>query len=133
MKIGAAAEALGISTSAIRFYERKGLIRPIGRVSGQRELDETTLLTLKFVKFAQSAGFTLDETARLLDMGIGEARSNTDWLSFLKRKRTVIRQQIDDLHRMDDLIGQFQNCDCADLSECTAAPTSGGNGEQEID
>ncbi len=133
MRIGAAAKAIGISTSAIRFYERKGLIRPIGRVSGRRELDQSTLLTLKFLKFAQSAGFTLDEAARLLDIGFGDTRDHKDWLSLLERKRASVRDQIDDLQRMDELLGKFQTCSCADLSDCMLASSSAGTGEQGID
>lgn len=133
MRIGAAAERLGISASAIRFYERKGLIRPIGRVSGRREVDQSTLLTLKFLKFAQSAGFTLDEAARLLDIGFGEARNDADWALFLKGKRASVREQIDDLQRMDELLGKFQTCACADLSDCMAPPSASGTGEHGID
>ncbi len=118
MKIGAAAEELGITSSTIRFYERKGLIRPIGRVSGRRELDEDTLLTLRFLKLAKSAGFTLAEATQLLEIGFGEIREMDDWLEFLRGKREAVRAQMADLRRMDTMLEKFQDCTCVDLADC---------------
>ncbi len=118
MKIGAAAEELGITSSTIRFYERKGLIRPIGRVSGRRELDEDTLLTLRFLKLAKSAGFTLAEATQLLEIGFGEIREMDDWLEFLRGKRKAVRAQMADLRRMDTMLEKFQDCTCVDLADC---------------
>lgn len=124
MKIGAAAEELGINSSTIRFYERKGLIRPIGRVSGRREVDEETLLTLRFLKLAKSAGFTLAEATQLLEIGFGEAREMDDWLGFLKDKRKAVRDQMADLKRMDSLLEKFQDCACVDLQDCMSVPST---------
>jgi len=124
MKIGAAAEELGITSSTIRFYERKGLIRPIGRISGRREVDEETLLTLRFLKLAKSAGFTLAEATRLLEIGFGEVREMDDWLEFLRDKRQAIRDQMADLRRMDSLLEKFQDCTCVDLQDCMSVPSA---------
>lgn len=124
MKIGVAAKELGITSSTIRFYERKGLIRPIGRVSGRRELDENTLHTLKFLKFAKSAGFQLSEVTTLLEIGFGDQRETKEWTDFLSKKRTELAQRIEDLRRMHDLLGQFEKCECVDLKDCMSAPQS---------
>lgn len=121
MKIGAVAELLSMPSSTIRYYEQEGLIKPIGRVAGRREFDEQSILTLRFLKVAQSAGFALSEIRQLLDMGFGEERRDEDWLTFLKNKRSSVKAQIQDLYMMDDMLSKFEVCKCTSLSECMTA------------
>lgn len=118
MQIGAVAEALGISPSAIRYYERRGLIRPVGKVAGRREFDDQTILTLRFLKLAQAAGFTLAEMQRLLEMGFGDTRPQADWLAFLDSKRKALQRQIEEVRRMDVLLEKFEKCNCPTLADC---------------
>ncbi|QNQ10223.1 MerR family transcriptional regulator [Sphingomonas alpina] len=62
MKIGELARAAGISTSRIRFYEEKGVIRPADRTgNGYRDYPETTLEALRMILLAQSLGLSLAE------------------------------------------------------------------------
>lgn len=133
MQIGAAAEALGIATSAIRFYERKGLIQPIGRVSGRRELDDQTITTLRFLKLAQSVGFTLSEVGQLLEIGFGNARHDKDWLTFLQSKRGAVKNQIQNLQRMDMMLKKFESCTCPTLDDCMTKPSTRLTQETNID
>lgn len=118
MQIGAVAQAVGMSSSAIRYYERRGLIPPVGRVAGRREFDRKSILTLRFLKLAQTAGFTLIETQKLLEMGFGDARPQTDWLTFLDSKRKALRQQMEEIKCMDAMLGKFANCTCPSLEDC---------------
>lgn len=133
MRIGAVAEALGIASSAIRYYERKGLIQPIGRIAGRRELDDETITTLRFLKLAQSAGFALDEVQRLLDIGFGNARKQEDWHVFLRSKRSAVKEQIEDLRRMDEMLQKFEGCTCTSLSDCMGKPATAQRGVSKID
>lgn len=118
MQIGAVAEKLGISSSSIRYYERRGLIKPVGRVAGRREFDQQSIMTLKFLKLAQAAGFTLDESQILLKMGFGEKRQNDDWVDFLTQKRKSLQIRAKELKRMDFMLEQFETCTCPSLAEC---------------
>ena len=118
MQIGAVAEAVGISPSAIRYYERRGLIQPVGRRAGRREFDDQSILTLHFLKLAQAAGFTLVETQKLLEMGFGDNRPQADWLDFLRNKREELRRKTNEMRRMDDLLEKFQECTCTSLADC---------------
>lgn len=122
MRIGTVAEQLGLTTSAIRFYERKGLIPPVGRVGSTREFDTRTILTLRFLKMAQKAGFTLSEAKTLLEIGFGPARPQSDWSGFLTRKREMIRQQMLELQRMDMMLAQIETCTCPSLEQCMSHP-----------
>ena len=63
--IGRLAERAGITTSAIRFYERTGVLPQPERVGGQRRYGPDAVRRLEVLAVAKRAGFTLDE-ARLL-------------------------------------------------------------------
>lgn len=128
MQIGAAAKEIGMTTSAIRYYERRGLIRAIDRVSGRREFDEKSILTLRFLKLAKSAGFTLVEAQRLLEMGFGDLRPQADWQDFLGTKRAALRTQIEEAKKMDNLLAKFESCTCPTLAECLSSPNDTAQG-----
>jgi DNA-binding transcriptional MerR regulator len=67
--IGDLAKLAGVKTDTIRFYEKRGLLPKPGRaVSGYRAYDERSLKQLRFIKQAQSLGFSLDEIRRILDL-----------------------------------------------------------------
>lgn len=65
--IGAAARRLGLRTSALRYYEQRGLVRPARRVRGQRVYGRPELRRLAFVQIAQRLGIPLDTAAAVLD------------------------------------------------------------------
>ncbi len=67
MLIGQVADALGIPTRTVRFYERKGLLpEPRRADNGYRVYDDTTLARLGFIRSAQAAGLTLAEIASII-------------------------------------------------------------------
>ena len=91
MKIGEIAKAAGVSTSRIRFYERKGIIPPGDRgANGYRDYPADLVALLRFIEQAQGLGFTLREIS---DVGIGTGEhivSCTDALVLLARKHQSI-------------------------------------------
>ncbi|MFN2475483.1 MAG: heavy metal-responsive transcriptional regulator [Chthoniobacterales bacterium] len=67
--IGQLAEAAGVKPDTVRFYERVGLLpKPDRAPSGYRAYDEAALTRLRFIKKAQSLGFSLDEVRRILSL-----------------------------------------------------------------
>lgn len=69
MLIGELADAAGVTSQAIRFYERKGLLPNAERgANGYRVYDESTLTRLRFVNVAQTAGLTLSEIGSIIDL-----------------------------------------------------------------
>ena len=72
--IGKLAEAGGVGVETVRFYQRKGLLMTPDRNGGFRYYDEQTIRRLKFIRQAQTAGFTLSEIGELLDLDAGEDR-----------------------------------------------------------
>lgn len=69
MLIGELAQAVGLPSQTIRFYERKGLLpAPARGANGYRTYDEATLVRLRFVQTAQAAGSTLAEIGTIIDL-----------------------------------------------------------------
>ena len=65
--IGQIAEAVGVATSALRYYEREGLLKPTGRSpAGYRLYDRNAVEQLRFIRSAQSVGFSLQDIKALL-------------------------------------------------------------------
>lgn len=68
-RIGDVASATGVSADTLRFYEKRGLLRPIGRrASGYREYSSEAVRLVRFIRRAQSLGFTLAEVEDLIGL-----------------------------------------------------------------
>lgn len=85
MRIGEAAQAAGIGVETIRYYERRGLIARPGRpVCGARSYPEETVARIRFIREAQSIGFSLREIKELVslkldpDTDCGEVRARAN-------------------------------------------------------
>ncbi len=76
MSIGEVARKMGLRSSAIRYYERLGLIPKAPRVSGRRRYDERVLERLAMVRFAKHVGFSIAEIKVLLRGVDGRAVRN---------------------------------------------------------
>src|SRR5574341_992931 len=69
LTIGTIARRAGFRTSAVRYYEARGLLKPSARLpNGYRIYDDSAVSLLQFVRRAQSLGITLKETKKLLDL-----------------------------------------------------------------
>lgn len=75
LTIGKLAAAGGVGVETIRFYQRRGLLKQPTRESGIRRYGSEDLRRLRFIKQAQTAGFTLEEIKELLKLDAGEDRS----------------------------------------------------------
>jgi MerR family redox-sensitive transcriptional activator SoxR len=87
--IGEVAERAGVSTSAIRYYERRGLIAADARRSGQRRYHAETLRRLVFIGMLQDAGLALDEIE-----GILHAPDVRAWKSIARRRLAALDEEI---------------------------------------
>ena len=75
MRISDLAQAAGVGVETVRFYQRKGLLAvPRGDAPGGRHYDEDDLRRLRYVRQAQTAGFTLAEIARLIELSHSDDR-----------------------------------------------------------
>ena len=103
LTIGRLAEAGGVGVETVRYYQRRGLLGIPTRSGGVRRYDTTDLRRLRFIRHAQSAGFTLEEIKELLDLDAGNDRARVYELATaridaisgkmkeLERARTALR------------------------------------------
>ena len=75
MTIGKLAAAGGVGVETIRFYQRRGLLAEPDRGGGIRRYDADDLRRLRFVRQAQTAGFTLEEIGQLLALDATDDRA----------------------------------------------------------
>ena len=118
MKIGDVSEKLNIPASTIRYYERVGLLQQLQRVSGNRVFDKKALNTLRFVQLAQNAGFSIEEMKLLLDSAEHSSPTSENWQNMALSKRQELRDQIEQLTKMDNVLGLIIACKCLTLTEC---------------
>ena len=92
MTIGELARRAGVATSAVRYYERRGLLAPDARQSGQRRYRPESLRLLVFVGMLQDAGLSLDDIA-----GILGAATVDEWKAIALGRLEVLDQEIERL------------------------------------
>ncbi|MGH9204432.1 MAG: heavy metal-responsive transcriptional regulator [Vicinamibacterales bacterium] len=128
-QIGELAERSGVTPDALRYYERLGLLRPVGRtIGGFRVYATSTLERLRFIKQAQRTGLSLREIQELVSApdrgGIRRCRRVRD---LLVRKRVDLDAQIAELQTFRRTLAQLETeCERAlsgDGAECPAIET----------
>ena len=119
MTIGQLAERTGLSVSAIRFYETKGLISPDRNAGGQRRFPRSDIRRLSFVLIAQQLGFTLPEIANVLT-GLPKARTPTakDWTRIGRQIRKELDARIETMTRLRESLDGCIGCGCLSLRKC---------------
>lgn len=122
MLIGELAEAVGLPSQTIRFYERKGLLpEPERGANGYRNYDESTLTRLHFVKTAQAAGLTLAEIGSIIELrDVGNVPC-AHVATLISSKLADVRARIRDLAaleaELDVLIERSHHLDPADCTD----------------
>jgi len=119
LSIGRLATRTGLSVSAIRFYEGKGLIKPDRNAGGQRRFASSDIRRLSFIMITQQQGFTLGEIAAML-AGLPNGRTPTqkDWSKISKLLQTRIAEQIEHLQQMQRNLNGCIGCGCLSLKAC---------------
>jgi MerR family redox-sensitive transcriptional activator SoxR len=117
--IGEMASRSGVSPSALRFYERRGLVRSVRSAGNQRRYRRTELRRIAFIKVAQQVGISLEEIKAALD-SLPDERTPTkaDWARLSRVWRDRLDERIALLHHLrDDLTGCI-GCGCLSLRSC---------------
>lgn len=103
--IGELARRAGVATSAVRYYERRGLLVADERVSGQRRYRPQSLRLLVFIGMLQDAGLSLDDIE-----GILGAASNADWKPIAQARLEVLDAEIERLLQARDYLAGALLC-----------------------
>ena len=105
LTIGKLGKLTGVSTVTIRYYEKRGLIRPIGRSSAKYRLYALTAADqIVFIKNAQEVGFTLKEIKTLLDSLNSKKATSRDIKNRILDKIKDIKGKITILQNMRNIL-----------------------------
>jgi DNA-binding transcriptional MerR regulator len=133
MSIGTLAKQTDLGVETIRYYERIGLLTPVGRKdSGYRIFNVDSLKTLLFLRKAQELGFTLSEIKNLLKLKADKQPRCQDVQTKAQKHLENVNDKIESLSKIKDVLsGLIQQCrqrktdDCCPILECFNDPASG--------
>lgn len=109
LTIGKVAAAAEVNVETIRFYQRRGILaEPPKKLGGLRYYDEAAIERVRFIKRAQTLGFSLEEVSALLAFQKSDACAKTHEAA--EKKLQIVEDRIRDLERirttLKELIGQ---------------------------
>ncbi len=111
--IGQLAKAAKVNPQTLRFYERKGILKPTSRLESKyRIYDLASLKRLRFIKQAKSMGFSLDEIQSLLNLRIRSADRCNQVRAKAERKLKDVRERISQLKKLErTLVNLVSDCE----------------------
>src|SRR5687768_11626330 len=119
LTIGELARRTGLSVSAIRFYEAKGLVAAVRTRGNQRRFLRADIRRLSFALIAQQLGLTIGEIqAELATLPNGRTPSREDWRRISQRMRAALDAKIAMLSCTRDRLDGCIGCGCLSLDHC---------------
>ena len=119
LPIGELARRTGLSVSAIRFYEERGLIEALRTSGNQRRFLRGDIRRLSFILIAQRLGLSLAEIEEALaGLPQGRTPNAADWKRISGSIRKRIEDQIASLEKMRDSLDGCIGCGCLSLKKC---------------
>jgi DNA-binding transcriptional MerR regulator len=115
ISIGELARRGGVATSALRYYERIGLLSSTERAGGKRHYTASSAERVALIGLCQDAGFTLAEIGRLVP---GMSQGRRAWADLAERKIAELDARIADAERAKELIMHALDCPHRDIYTC---------------
>lgn len=98
MNIKEASRQTGVSSAAIRYYEKEGLIPPIDRSEvGNREIDARIILRIKFAKQMRGAGMTIENLRKYIQLFDAQEDNTKEQISLLQEQLAEMEERRDDI------------------------------------
>jgi MerR family redox-sensitive transcriptional activator SoxR len=119
LSIGEFAHRSGVSQSALRFYERLGLIRSTRTTGNQRRYRRTELRRVSFIRVSSQVGIPLEEIKEALaSLPAERTPTKADWERLSRTWRSRLDRQIVLLQRLRDTLTDCIGCGCLSLRSC---------------
>ena len=119
LTIGELASRSGVATSALRFYEERGLIHSVRTEAGHRRYPRATTRRVAFIVFAQRVGLSLEEIrVELAKLPANRAPHGDEWARLSATWTQRIVQQIAELKRLERGLTDCIGCGCLSLERC---------------
>jgi MerR family redox-sensitive transcriptional activator SoxR len=118
MKIGKLASRTGFNASALRYYERCGLLTAAYRMGGQRRYSDDIVHRVLLIRFARDMGFTLAEIKVFLSGLRDKAPVGSRWRKLARRKIKEVDATIRRSRQLKSLLEHLLKCQCGSLRVC---------------
>ena len=119
LTIGELAARCGVRTSALRFYEARGLIGAERTTGAQRRYPRSAVRRVAFIRAAQQVGLSLEQVADALALlPDGRTPTKADWARLSRSWRPELDRRIDALVRLRDRLDGCIGCGCLSLRSC---------------
>jgi DNA-binding transcriptional MerR regulator len=118
LRIGDVARGAGVNVQTLRYYERRGLVAPAYRHSGQRAYDRSDIGRVRIIKAAQRLGFTLSEIQELFDLS-AHRRATGELQARATAKIAEIDARIARLEAMRTNLQKVEVAECDSLFACS--------------
>jgi MerR family transcriptional regulator, redox-sensitive transcriptional activator SoxR len=119
LTIGELAERCGVATSALRYYEERGLIESERNIGGHRRYLRPTIRRVAFIVFAQRVGLSLEEIRQELGKLPGNRTPKAaDWEKLSASWTSRIDERIAELERLKEGLTGCIGCGCLSMEEC---------------
>jgi len=118
MTIGEVAAKAGVHTSAIRYYERAGLLMPPARTSGRRVYQPEVLHQLTIISVYKELGFSLDEISLLINDLPKEKSASPRWSELALAKIKEMENVIAKANAVKKTLIAIMECRCTKLEDC---------------
>lgn len=125
LAIGEVSRRSGLRPSALRYYERLGLLDAPARAGRFRRYEVGVFQRLGVIQLAQQAGFTMAEIGELLNGFSPDTLPAVRWRAFAERKLVEVDAQIRRAEEMRRLLKESLHCGCLTIDEC-ASPLQAG-------
>jgi len=119
LAIGDFAARSGVAPSALRYYEREGLISSTRTTGNQRRYERSELRRVAFIKIAQQVGVSLEEIRdALAELPENRTPTKADWARLSAHWHARLAERITLLERLRDQLTGCIGCGCLSLQRC---------------
>lgn len=119
LSVGQLSERSGVATSALRFYETKGLVASIRTNGNQRRYLPSMLRRIALIQVAQSVGFTLEEIIEeLSSLPMNKTATKKDWDCVAKKWQADLDDKILKIQLLRDNLSGCIGCGCLSMEKC---------------
>ena len=117
LSIGETARRAGVRPSALRYYERLGLLLPAGRINGRRRYAPEVVRELNVIRYLQRAGFSLREIGGLRRGGAAILPSRS-LRGAMRAKIRELEAEVERIRSMKADLERGLECACQGLADC---------------
>lgn len=122
LRISEVSRRSGVASSALRYYEERGLITSERTGSGHRQYSRAVLRRIAFIVFAQRIGLSLDEISiELAKLPDSRIPTRKDWSRLSSKWMKQIDERITELQRLKEGLTSCIGCGCLSFKQCHLA------------